>query len=72
MPKGSQRYIRKQKKAPSITTNPDIKIMSYDFFNEEWSGNCGACRKEFYAPTKSEYLMQYTKHTHSNYCLGGW
>lgn len=63
--------IRKQKKAPSIT-NSLIKPMAYDFFGDEWTGNCGACYKEFYAPTKSEYLMQHTKHTKSKNCLGGW
>jgi hypothetical protein len=46
--------------------------MAYDFFGDEWTGNCGACYKEFYAPTKSEYLMQHTKHTKSKNCLGGW
>jgi hypothetical protein len=64
--------VRKQKKTPPVTTNPLIKIMSYSFFEEEWSGNCGACQKEFYAPTKSEYLMQYAKHTRSINCLGGY
>ena len=65
-------YLRKQKKTPTISTNPRIKIMDYNFFEEEWSGNCGACQKEFYAPTKSEYLMQYVRHTKSINCLGGW
>jgi hypothetical protein len=65
-------HLRKQKKTSPVTTNPLIKIMSYSFFEEEWSGNCGACQKEFYAPTKSEYLMQYTKHTRSINCLGGY
>jgi len=46
--------------------------MTYNFFEEEWLGNCGACQKEFYAPSKSEYLMQYAKHTKSINCLGGW
>ena len=46
--------------------------MKYDFFEGDWSGNCGACGKDFYAPTKSEYLMQYTKHTKSINCLGGY
>jgi hypothetical protein len=46
--------------------------MTFNFFEEEWSGNCGACYKEFYAPSKSEYLMQYTKHTKSINCLGGY
>jgi len=52
--------------------NPLIKYMSYDFFAEEWSGNCGACKKDLFAPTKGEYLLQYTMHTHSKDCLGGW
>jgi hypothetical protein len=46
--------------------------MTYNFFEEEWSGNCGACYKDFYAPTKSEYLMQQIKHTKSINCLGGY
>ena len=65
-------HLRKQKKTPPITTNPKIKLMSYDFFGDEWSGNCGACGIDLYAPTKGEYLIQYSKHTHSNNCLGGW
>jgi len=46
--------------------------MTYDFFGEEWHGNCNACYKDFYAPTKGEYLMQYAKHTRSKDCLGGY
>jgi hypothetical protein len=65
-------HLRKQKASSPIGTNPLIKYMTYDFFDEEWHGNCGACQKEFYAPTKSEYLMQYVKHTKSINCLGGW
>ena len=65
-------HLRKQKKTPTISTNPLIKYMTYDFFGEEWQGSCGACYKEFYAPNKSEYLMQYVKHTKSINCLGGW
>ena len=64
--------IRKQKTSSPIGTNLLIKYMTYDFFGEEWHGNCGACQKEFYAPTKSEYLMQYAKHTKSINCLGGY
>jgi hypothetical protein len=63
--------IRKQKTSSSIT-NSNIKLMTYNFFEEEWSGNCGACYKDFYAPTKSEYLMQQIKHTKSINCLGGY
>ena len=64
-------HIRKQKATPPVT-NPRIKLMTYDFFEGDWSGNCGACGKDFYAPTKSEYIMQYTKHTKSVNCLGGY
>ena len=67
-----RKQVRKQKKASPIGTNPSIKYMTYNFFEEEWSGNCGACQKEFYAPTKSEYLMQYARHTKSINCLGGY
>lgn len=63
--------VRKQKASPSIT-NSLIKFMTYDFFGDEWSGNCGACYKDFYALTKTEYLMQYAKHTRSKDCLGGY
>ena len=67
-----KKHLRKQKASSPISTNPLIKYMTYDFFNEEWHGNCGACQKEFYAPTKSEYLMQYARHTKSINCLGGY
>lgn len=63
--------VRKQKD-PSPITNTRIKIMTFNFFEEEWSGNCGACYKDFYAPTKSEYLMQYARHAKSKNCLGGY
>ena len=53
-------------------TNPKIKFMTYDFFGGEWHGNCGACYKDFYALTKSEYILQITKHTKSNTCIGGY
>jgi hypothetical protein len=46
--------------------------MTYDFFGQEWFGKCGACRTELYAPTKGAYLVQYSMHTHSNNCLGGY
>ena len=46
--------------------------MNYDFFADEWSGGCGACGTELFAPTKSEYIMQFSIHTHSKDCLGGW
>jgi hypothetical protein len=64
--------VRKQKASPTISKNPRIKYMTYDFFEGDWSGNCGACGKDFYAPTKSEYLMQQIKHTRSINCLGGY
>lgn len=64
--------IRQQKTSQAVSTNPLIKYMTYDFFGDEWSGNCGACYKDFYAPTKTEYLMQYAKHTRSKDCLGGY
>ena len=46
--------------------------MTYDFFAGEWSGKCGACKQEMYAPTKGEYLVAFALHTHSKNCLGGW
>jgi hypothetical protein len=48
------------------------ETMTYDFFAEEWSGSCGACGTELFAPTKGEYLMSFSIHTHSDKCLGGW
>lgn len=53
-------------------TNKRIKLAKYDFFGEEWFGNCGACFKELYAPTKGAYNVQRQMHTHSEECLGGW
>jgi hypothetical protein len=46
--------------------------MKYDFFAEEWSGKCGACNTELFAPTKGEYLLSFSIHTHSDDCLGGY
>jgi hypothetical protein len=46
--------------------------MKYDFFGQEWFGKCGACGTEMFAPTKSEYLINFSLHTHSENCLGGW
>ena len=46
--------------------------MKYDFFGEEWHGKCKACGTNMYAPTKSEYLMSFSIHTHSDDCLGGY
>lgn len=54
------------------SNNPKIKFMTYDFFGEEWSGNCGACYKNFYAPTKYEYKLQVMYHGKSSECIGGW
>ena len=65
-------YLRKQKKSSSIITNPLIKFMKYDFFAEEWFGNCGACYKNFYVPTKYEYQLQIMYHEKSSECIGGW
>ena len=67
-----RKKVRKQKTSSPVGTSPRIKYMTYDFFGDEWHGNCGACYKDFYAPTKSEYLMQYIKHTKSKNCLGGY
>jgi len=64
--------VRRKKASPPVTTNPRIKIMKYDFFAEEWFGNCGACQKDLYAPTKSEYMHNKWIHTHSDDCLGGY
>jgi len=55
-----------------LKMNKLVKIMSYNFFEGEWAGNCGACLKDLYAPTKGEYLLNYTIHTHSDDCLGGY
>lgn len=55
-----------------MITNTRVKIMSYDWYSEEWSGNCGACGLDLFAPTKGEYLLSYTIHAHSNDCLGGY
>jgi len=46
--------------------------MTYDFMAEEWYGKCGACGTELYAPTKGAYILQYSIHTHSDDCIGGW
>ena len=46
--------------------------MTYDFFAEEWSGKCGACGVDLFAPSKGEYLLNYSLHTHSDKCLNGW
>ena len=46
--------------------------MTYDFFAGEWSGKCGACKTELFAPSKGAYLVQFALHTHSDKCLGGW
>jgi hypothetical protein len=46
--------------------------MTYDFMAEEWYGKCGAYNHELFAPNKGAYLLQYSLHTHSQDCLGGW
>lgn len=46
--------------------------MTYDFSGQEWHGKCGACKKKLFAPTKGAWLVQFSLHTHSNKCLGGW
>ena len=46
--------------------------MTYNFFADEWIGNCGACGHEVFGMTKGHYLLEYSKHTHSKDCLGGW
>lgn len=46
--------------------------MTYSSTADEWHGNCGACGAMLYAPTKSEYILNYSIHTHSYKCLGGW
>ena len=46
--------------------------MTYDFMADEWFGKCGACGTELFAPNKGAYLLSFSKHTHSNNCLGGY
>lgn len=46
--------------------------MTYSSAADEWHGNCGACGAMLYAPTKSEYILNYSIHTHSYKCLGGY
>ena len=48
------------------------KLMEYDFFAEEWSGQCGACGFWLYAPNKEAYNESRWIHTHSDQCLGGY
>lgn len=55
-----------------ITSAGPRQMMSYDFFAGEWSGQCGACGTWMYAPSKGAYLVQYSLHTHSDKCLGGY
>jgi hypothetical protein len=49
----------------------NFKGMRYDFFGGEWSGFCGACGEELYAPNKKEYIKNRLYHTR-NECLGGY
>jgi len=46
--------------------------MTYDYMAGEWFGKCGACDTPLFAPNKSAYILQYSIHTHSDKCLGGW
>jgi hypothetical protein len=46
--------------------------MTYDFFEQEWRGICGACKTELHASSKKLYLILRNMHTHSKACLGGW
>jgi len=47
------------------------KWMWYDFFGREWQGFCASCRKELFAPTKSEFITNRLYHTR-NECGGGY
>jgi len=49
-----------------------MKYMTYGFFAKEWSGECGACGTELFAPTQGAYIVNHSAHTHSNKCLGGY
>jgi hypothetical protein len=46
--------------------------MTHDIEADEWYGNCGACKMELFAPTKTMYALQYRRHTKSKDCLGGY
>lgn len=59
-------------KTTTLTGDTRYQPMNYDFFAEEWSGQCGACGFWLYAPTKSEYNYSRWIHTHSDQCLGGY
>lgn len=47
------------------------KAMRYDFFAREWTGYCGCCNKELYAPNKKDFIKNRLYHTR-NECLGGY
>jgi len=49
-----------------------MRYMTYDFFAQEWTGECGACGFELFAPTKAAYNESRWIHTHSDQCLGGY
>lgn len=49
----------------------NYKGMLYDFFAREWSGQCGACGYEIYAPNKKDYNRTRLSHTRKD-CLGGY
>jgi len=47
------------------------RYMWYDFFGREWQGICASCRKELFAPTRSEFVGNRLYHTR-NECGGGY
>lgn len=49
----------------------NFKGMQYNFFTKEWTGNCGCCDEELFAPTKKIYKKIRLFHTR-NECLGGY
>lgn len=49
----------------------NFKGMRYDFFAREWTGECGCCGVELYAPNKKDYIRTRLSHTR-NECLGGY
>jgi len=49
----------------------NFKGMRYDFFGKEWSGTCGCCGEQIYAPNKKDYIRTRLYHTR-NLCTGGY
>lgn len=49
----------------------NYKGARYDFFAREWTGQCGCCGFELYAPNKKDYLRTRLSHTR-NECLNGY